>query len=243
MGKSHLFLGMKVECVADATVLLTQGSYIEEIQHRFVLDATRPAPMPMVAITRLDFNNDSSTDAERVYTVKMSYRQLCYIYLVRVTRPEILFTVGQLTRHAAAPRNMAWDVVEYRFLYLRAITGLKMKFQPTSDEIVVATDADWASDREDRKRGSGSVLYLFGCPADGRKSSTAAEYISTGIEIEGTLMVQPIGNEVPQKDLSLKLKMGVQPSFTRLQCRGHSETQTTVDGKYHAVKDLIYKVS
>ncbi|OWY90635.1 hypothetical protein PHMEG_00041156 [Phytophthora megakarya] len=182
----------------------------------------------MVANIHLDFTDDGTTDDERAYMVKMPYRQAvgAILYLARVTRPDILFTVGQLARHASAPRKMAWDAAKYLFRHLRATMVLKMKFQPTRDDIVVATDADDVS---------GSVVYLFGCPVAWAskkqtivaKSSTDAEYISANNGIEDALMVQAIANE--------------SASNKHLQRSEHSEIQKTVDVKYHAVKDLIHK--
>ncbi|OWY90746.1 hypothetical protein PHMEG_00040985, partial [Phytophthora megakarya] len=237
MGKPHQFLGMKVKLVADDTVLLSQESYIEEVLHRFAIEATRSTQLPMVANIHLDFTDDGTTDDERAYMVKMPYRQAvgAILYLARVTRPDILFTVGQLTRHASAPQKMAWDAAKYLFRHLRATTVLKMKFQPTRDDIVVATDADWANGRVGRKSVSGSVVYLFGCPVAWAskkqtivaKSSTDAEYISANNGIEDALMVQAIANE--------------SASNKHLQRSEHSEIQKTVDVKYHAVKDLIHK--
>ncbi|KAF4038726.1 putative effector [Phytophthora infestans] len=54
-------------------------------------------------------------------------------------------------------------------------------------------------------------------------------------------MVQVIVNEVLQKELPLKPLMDSQSAIKRLQRSGLSETQKTIDVKYHAVKDLVHK--
>ncbi|OWZ11128.1 hypothetical protein PHMEG_00015897 [Phytophthora megakarya] len=240
LGKPHQFLGMKVDRVADDTVLLSQGSYIEEVLHRFAMDATRPTQLPMMANTRLDFTDDGLTNEER------SWR-----FIILGKRNQTRYPI-----HGRATRNTRGRATEDGMGCCQVSSpapscnnGHEMKFQPTSDDIVVATDADWANDRTDRKSVSGSVVYLFGCPVAWAskkqtivaKSSTAAEYIAADIGIEDALMVQAIANEVLQKDRPLRLIMDIQPAIKRLQRSGHSETQKTVDVKYHAVKDLIHK--
>ncbi|KAF4149760.1 putative integrase catalytic domain-containing protein [Phytophthora infestans] len=121
--------------------------------------------------------------------------------------------------------------------------------QPTSDDIAVTADADWANDRTDRKSVSGCVVYLFGCHVAWSskkqsvvaKSSTAAEYLAADAGVEEALMVHVIANEVLQRKLPLKHLMDSQPAIKRLQRSGLSETQKTNDVKYHAVKDIVHK--
>ena len=94
------------------------------------------------------------------------YRQAVgsILYLARVSRPDVSFTVNQLARHCAQPRRNAWHAVKHCLRYLEGTKKIKMNLKPTSSDLRLATDADFANDRQDRKSMSGFTAFLFGAP-------------------------------------------------------------------------------
>ncbi|KAG3014884.1 hypothetical protein PC123_g17600 [Phytophthora cactorum] len=132
-----------------------------------------------------------------------------------------LASVSRLRRE-----KTAWDAAKYLLRHLSATKGLWLKVQPTSDDFVVATDADWANDRVDQKSVSGCVVYLFGCPVTWMaekqtivsKSSKAAEYVAANAG------GHVIAGEVLQMALPLKMVMDSQTARQRLQRSGLSDT-------------------
>jgi hypothetical protein len=128
--------------------------------------------------------------------------------------------------------------------YLIGTMDLKLIIKPSSNDIVITSDADWANDREDRKSITGFVIYLFGVPVSWlskkqtiiAKSSTAAEFIAADHAIDAAEVIRCIVDEITMKPTPTILKMDSTSAIARIKREGLAPMQKMVDIKFKSVK-------
>lgn len=250
LGAPSQFLGMHIERPNDDEFLISQSAYIQEALYRFAMLPVRPTPTPMVPHTRLDTLTSAASDDEVAEMRKVPYRQVVgsLLYLARVSRPDIGFTVNQLARHCSSPRKQAWDAAKFLMRYLGGSQKLKLQIKPNKEGLALATDADFANDLEDRRSVSGYVITLFGAPiAWGStkqsviaQSSTAAEFIAANdglLQAEWMkLTIDEILHDI-EKPIKLTMFIDNLSTIHRIKKEGSSNSQKAVDIRFHALKD------
>ena len=102
------------------------------------------------------------------------------------TRPDISFAVSQLTRYSNCPHKEHYLAAKRIVRYLKATIDYSIKYDYSDETLHGYADADWASNREDRKSISGYVYKLANGPIAYEstrqsviaQSTTEAEYIA-----------------------------------------------------------------
>ncbi|KAE8971664.1 hypothetical protein PR002_g26751 [Phytophthora rubi] len=173
------------------------------------------------------------------------YRQVVdsLLYLARISRSDIAFTVNQLARHFAKPRKVAWDAAAYLLRYLYGTRDLKLQLH-TGDkwEMRVANDADFANDKADRKSVSEFVVFLAWSSHKQTvvaQSSTTVEFITANdalVQAEWMQLILEILRSAKTK-VCITFHIDNQPTIKRIQRDGSSGAQKAIDIRFHALKD------
>jgi hypothetical protein len=111
------------------------------------------------------------------------------MYAAIGTRPDLAFAVQKLAQFSHKPLNEHWKAIKRVLRYVKGTLDLGITYSGTEDTPINAegfSDADWASDRLDRKSISGYVFTLGGGAIawSSKKqqtvalSSTEAEYMA-----------------------------------------------------------------
>jgi len=95
----------------------------------------------------------------------------CLLYAALGTRPDIVYTIGVLGRHASDPGISHMNVVKHLFRYIKRTINYELpiydaswtsKDEPTEHSVVAYADADFAGDLDDGKSTSGYLIYVHG---------------------------------------------------------------------------------
>jgi hypothetical protein len=88
------------------------------------------------------------------------------LYAIVFTRPDIAFVLGKLSQFMSDLEKHHGQALKNLLRYLKSTIMQKLHFGPGGayDHMVIYSDADWASDKSDRKSISGSIAMFYGGP-------------------------------------------------------------------------------
>jgi hypothetical protein len=179
MGRPKYFLGIEVAYQRHG-LLLSQRKYVLDLLEEVGLLGCKPASTPMEA------NVDLWRDDTPLLGDACRYRRLIgkLIYLT-VTRPDITFAVGVLSRFMHKPREVHWTAALKVLAYIKSCPGKGLLYRKHGHTHISAfSDAGYAGDMGDRKSTSGFCTFVGGNLVTWRskkqdvvsRSSAEAEY-------------------------------------------------------------------
>ncbi|CAA7026211.1 unnamed protein product [Microthlaspi erraticum] len=160
LGTLKYFLGIEV-CRARKGLFISQRKYILDLLNEVCKKNAKPAKTPLEDSYKT--HQGEIGDNELFHDPKL-YRQIVgkLIYLT-LTGPDICFDVNQISHHIQVPKKYHWEMVDRILRYLKGTSGqgIWMRCNGSSD-IVHYCDADWASDREDRRSTTDYCTFIGG---------------------------------------------------------------------------------
>jgi hypothetical protein len=103
---------------------------------------------------------------ERINITEYQQAIGCVMYAMIFTRPDIAFILGKLSQYMSDPAKPHGHALKSLLRYLKSTVKTRIRYGPggVHDTAVLYSDADWASDKVDRKSVSGSVTMFYGGP-------------------------------------------------------------------------------
>ncbi|KAJ0434592.1 putative RNA-directed DNA polymerase [Helianthus annuus] len=155
LGDLNHFLGLELSREDDA-IILHQKRYSADLLARFGMLDCKPSVVPMDVNAKLYADKGNKLDDPTMY------RQIIgsLIYLT-ITRPDIAFAVGVLSRYMQSPRKPHLDVARKLLRYVKSTFGSGITFEKGVElELVGYCDADYAGDLDTRRSTTGYVFML-----------------------------------------------------------------------------------
>jgi len=179
------FLGINVDQSQKGIIQINQKDYILKILDKCKMTECYPTLTPAIPHSVLAAPAEKSDATETsTYPYSSIVGQLLWISIM--TRPDIAYQVGQLTRFISNYGQDQISACKYLLRYLKGTINKAIKYDTKCGEQLIAyTDATWAND-SDMRSVSGNVFLLAGgaiswlakSQSSVALSSCASEYFS-----------------------------------------------------------------
>ena len=155
MGELKYVLGVNVEI--DNGAYLHQKQYIDQILSKYKMSECNPVSSPSHCSVKLQKDDRVSKNVD----VKL-YQSMVgsLIYLSTMTRPDITYAVGVVSKYNSNPNEAHLTAVKRIFRYLKGSRDIKMCFNKSANACYGFSDSDWGGDIDDRKSTSGYVFKV-----------------------------------------------------------------------------------
>jgi hypothetical protein len=184
-------------------------------------------------------------------------------YAARNTRYELQFIVGFLARHVSAPKVKHMKAIDrvLKYIALNKSRKLLFDFSKSKDadcNIIIYTDADWASDTSDRKSTTGWLLTIDGNAIIWQskkqhtvaQSTAEAEYYALGDGTKEALFLKQWFNyyypmNINNQTIPLYITLKSDNNGAILMADHPTDHNRTkhIDIKYHFIREHIHNKS
>lgn len=237
------FVGLQIERLKDDSIFIHQSKYIHQIVHKFGQEDSNPVSVPA------DPNSSLSKDLGKPIE-NIPYREAVgsLMFLAIVSRPDIMYSIGLVSRYLQNPTTAHWNAVKRIFKYLKGTLniGIHYKRDPCGINLSGYCDSDFAGDIDTRRSTTGYVFLINNSAVTWKSqkqkcvslSTTEAEYVAAStasreaiwlknlLEALGENIILPVNMYV---DNQSALKLIKNPVF-------HPRTKH-IDIKFHFVRD------
>ena len=241
LGRAKECLGARIKYDKNK-ISLDQEHYVDLILKRFDMTDCKSVCTPIDS-------NVSSTQTNEVCDKNLPYQRLIgsLMYLVVLTRPDLAFTVSYLSQFNNCYTEYHWKCAKRVLRYLQGTKNFSLIFSKNDEPLVGFVDADWASDKNDRKSYTGFVFKLsegsisWKCKKQSTValSSTEAEYMALSEAAKEAIYLRNLLGELTGKLDYIKIfndnqsaqKLSANPIF-------HERTKH-IDVRHHFVREIV----
>ncbi|KAF1336396.1 Integrase catalytic core protein, partial [Globisporangium splendens] len=252
LGHARYILGMEIVNDTNKKKLtIKQSQYITDVAKRFNQSNSKPTENPCDASMKLSSADCSKTDEEKRAMASKPYRSLlgCLLYISTCTRPDISYAVCHLSRYLENPGVKHWKSAIRVLKYLHTTKYHELVFSGNENPNLVAyCDADWGSDRDDRRSVSGVLLKINGGPVVFKSrsqktvalSSAEAEYMALSLCVQEVLwarrLLMDLGMEQVGATVILEDNQG---AIALSKNVGYQARTKHIDIRHHFVREKI----
>lgn len=255
LGKTKRLLGVEFEERAN-TLLIHQIPYITEICDRFKDFNFPVSSLPIAKGTVYSKSQCPQSDEEQKEMKKIPYRNVlgCLSFLASRTRPDIAYAVNIFSQFQNNPGPEHWHGLLRLLGYVKKTSNYKLKLNCNASNIIGYTDADFASNRDDRISMGGQFICLDRSPITWRTfkeksvalSTMEAEFIALVEGVKEITWLNSVLDECCQNRLLNHTSKPLvyvdnQAAIDFLKSPIENHRTKHIEVRYYFVRDLYYK--
>lgn len=241
------FVGLDIEQDLRAgTIAINQRVYITKLLNKFNMTDAKPLKIPAEPGAPLS-SSDHLNSNEAV-----SYREAVgsLIFLATTSRPDITYSMNQVSRFYNNWTDEHWQAVKRIFRYIKYTCHYKIVHSKTAKiEVIGYTDADYAGCIDTRKSTSGYVFTLANSPITWKsqeqnvvaQSTTEAEYLALALGVKEALWLKSFLKKLDISVSSVKIGVDNQSANKLTQVQQLHNRTKHIDIKVHFVRDECEK--
>lgn len=250
LGDCRKIIGIEVDRTPEGSVMIRQRGFIEELLRLYGLEECNEKKTPINVSLELVCGKVDCNQCELANETE--YRAIIgrLIYLAGSTRPDIAYTVSNLSRFNSKPHKTHMESAVRVLKYLKGTINHSIVYRKTGMELYGHCDADWGNCKIDRRSYTGFVMILAGGPVawEAKKqptvalSSTEAEYMaltSAGKEIR---FCRQVLKELKLKDFcdgTTKLCSDNKSAIYLAERVGYNPRTKHIDVRHHFIRELV----
>lgn len=251
-GALSWMLGMKIQQTNNnKQVAISQHKYITEMLDEFGMNDCNEVTTPIT--TSPPGKPEQRTPEEQEWASKTPYQGLTgsLLYATRCTRPDTTFAIHHASRFNNNYNKQNWKSAKRMLAYLKRTSNHKLQFNHLGNQDLIGyVDADWASDKEDRRSVHGYVFLLAGAAITwrtGKQNSVAlstceAEYVGMAEAAQEATYLRQILTflDLPQNNATTVYADNRSAIFLSQNPSQHNRAKH-IDIKYHYTREAQTK--
>lgn len=252
-GPADCFVGIQIARDGlKKTIHISQENYIKRLLEKFGLSDCNTRVVPVDPFSSLSKGFDGrENDISTRPTLMEPFREAVgsFIYAVTCTRPDITFAVSQVSQFSSSPTQAHWEAAKRIFSYLNgtASHGIVFGSSDSRNELVAYTDADFASNLDDRRSTTEIILMLIGGPLSWKSqrqkcvslSTTESEYVAAATASKEVVWMRRLLQDFCfQESTPTTLFFDNQSSIKLVKNAEFHQRTKHIDVKFHFIRAL-----
>lgn len=253
LGHARYVLGMEiVNDIKSKTLSIKQSQYITDVARRFNQSDSKIAENPCDSSVKLSIADCPRSESERIIMERKPYRSLmgCLLYIATCTRPDVSFAVCHLTRFLENPGEKHWKSAIRILRYLRGTKTFEIAYRGGNNipKLTSFCDADWGSDKDDRRSVSGVLLMLNEGPVVFKSkyqktvalSSAEAEYMAMSLCVQEVIWARLLLNDLMMKQVgATPIMEDNQGAIALSKNVGYQARTKHIDIRHHFIREKV----